>query len=215
MRDASLLGPWVRRFLMEHLTGERNLARNTQRSYRDTLRLLLPSVVRRARKPIDRLAVTDVSADRVRQFLNDLEEKRGCGIATRNQRLAAIHALARFIGLHAPELVEWCGQVCAVPFKKSPRGLVTYLEKAEMDAVLAAPDLSTAQGRRDHALLLFLYNTGARADEAAQARIEDLTLPQVPGRDPASVLIRGKGNKPRRCPLWAQTVRELTELVRE
>jgi site-specific recombinase XerD len=93
MRDASLLGPWVRRFLMEHMTGERNLARNTQRSYRDTLRLLLPSVARRARKPIERLAVIDVSADRVRQFLNDLEEQRGCGIATRNQRLAAIHAL--------------------------------------------------------------------------------------------------------------------------
>jgi integrase/recombinase XerD len=213
MRDVSLLGPWVRRFLMEHMTGERNFARNTQQSYRDTLRLLLPSVVRRAHKPIDRLAVIDVSADRVRQFLNELEERRGCGIATRNQRLAAIHALARFIGLHAPELVKWCGQVCAVPFKKSPRGLVTYLEKAEMDAVLAAPDLSTAQGRRDHELLLFLYNTGARADEAAQTRIEDLNLPQEPERDLASVLIRGKGNKPRRCPLWAQMVRELTVLV--
>ena len=98
----------------------------------------------------------------------------------------------------------------AVPFKKAPRALVTYLEKAEMDAVLAAPDLTTAQGRRDHALLLFLYNTGARADEAAQVRIGDLTLPQAPERDLASVLIRGKGNKPRRCPLWAQTVRELT-----
>src|SRR3954470_24052608 len=143
MRDACLLAPWVRRFLMEHVAGERNLARNTQRSYRDTLRLLLPTVARCTRKPVERLAVTDVSADRVRQFLNDLEEERGCGIATRNQRLAAIHALARFIGLRAPELVEWCGQVCAVPFKKSPRGLVTYLEKAEMDAVLAAPDLST------------------------------------------------------------------------
>jgi integrase/recombinase XerD len=178
------------------------------------LRLLLPSVVRRARQPVDRLAVTDVSADRVRQFLDDLEGERGCGIATRNQRLAAIHALARFIGLRAPELVEWCGQVCAVPFKKSPRGLVTYLERAEIDAVLAAPDPSTAQGRRDHALLLFLYNTGARADEAAQARIEDLILPQVPERDLASVLIRGKGNKPRRCPLWAQTVRELAVQVR-
>jgi integrase/recombinase XerD len=215
MRDASLLGPWIRRFLMEHMTGERNLARNTQRSYRDTLRLLLPSVARRARKPIDQLAVADVSADRVRQFLNDLEGKRGCGIATRNQRLAAIHALARFIGLHAPELVEWCGHVCAVPFKKSPKGLVTYLEKAEMDAVLAAPDQSTSQGRRDHALLLFLYNTGARADEAAQARIEDLVLPQVPERDLASVLMRGKGNKLRRCPLWTQTVRELKVLVRD
>jgi integrase/recombinase XerD len=214
MRDASLLGPWVRRFLTEHIPGERNLARNTQRSYRDTLRLLLPTVAEGARKPIDRLAVADVSADRVRQFLSDLEEKRGCGIATRNQRLAAIHALARFIGLRAPEWVDWCGQVCAVPLKKSPRPLVTYLEKVEMDAVLAAPDPSTAQGRRDHALLLFLYNTGARADEAAQARIEDLTLPQVPDRDLASILVRGKGNKPRRCPLWAQTVRELTASVR-
>src|SRR4051812_44713580 len=214
MPDPSLLGPWVRRFLTEHMVGERNLARNTQRSYRDTLRLLLPAVAEQARKPIDRLAAADLSADRVRQFLNDLEQERGCGVATRNQRLAAIHALARFIGLNAPELVEWCGQVRAVPFKKSPRASVTYLEKAEMDAVLAAPDLAGAQGRRDHALLLFLYNTGARADEAAQARIEDLTLPRVPERDPASVLIRGKGNKPRRCPLWAQTARELEVLVR-
>lgn len=214
MRDTSSLGPWVRRFLMEHLIGERNLARNTQRSYRDTLRLLLPAVARRARKPIDRLAVTDVSADRVRQFLDDLEGARECGIATRNQRLAAIHALARFIGLHAPELVEWCGQVRTVPFKKAPRAPVTYLEKAEWDAVLASPDLSTAQGRRDHALLLFLYNTGARADEAAQARIEDLVLPQVPDRDAASVLLRGKGNKRRLCPLWPQTVGELAALVR-
>jgi integrase/recombinase XerD len=141
MRDTSLLAPWIRRFLMEHLVHERNLARNTQRNYRDALQLLLPMIARRARKPIDRLAVTDVSANRVRQFLTDLEDERGCGIATRNQRLAAIHALARFIGLHAPELIDWCGQVRTVPFKKAPRSLVTYLEKPEMDALLAAPDL--------------------------------------------------------------------------
>lgn len=213
MRETSLLGSWIRRFLMEHLVSERNLARNTQRSYRDTFRLLLPAVARRARKPIDRLAVTDMTADRVRQFLNDLEEKRGCAIATRNQRLAAIHALARFIGLHAPELVEWCGQVRTVPLKRAPRALVPYLEKAEMDALLAAPDRTTAQGRRDHALLLFLYNAGTRADETAQVRIGDLTLPDVPERDLASVLIRGKGNKTRRCPLWASTVGELLSLI--
>lgn len=213
MRDTSLLGPWVRRFLMEHMIGERNLALNTQRSYRDTLQLLLPEIARRARKSIDRLVVIDVSADRVRQFLSDLEEKRRCTITTRNQRLAAIHALAKFIGLHGPELIEWCGQVRAVPFKKAPRALITYLEKPEMDALLAVHDLTTAQGRRDHALLLFLYNVGARADEAAQARIGDLSLPHVPSRDTAWVLIRGKGNKSRRCPLWAQTVHELVGLA--
>jgi integrase/recombinase XerD len=213
MRDMSLLGPWVRRFLIEHLVSDRNLARNTQQSYRDALRLLLPALARRVRKPVDRLGVLDLSADRLRQFLNELEEKRGCAIATRNQRLAAVHALARFIGLHAPELVEWCGQVRTVPFKKAPRELIPYLEKPEIDAMLATPDMTTAQGCRDHALLLFLYNTGARADEAAHTRISDLTLPQVPERDLASVLIRGKGNKARRCPLWPQMVRELAALV--
>jgi integrase/recombinase XerD len=214
MREDTLLGPWVRRFLMEHLIGERNLARNTQRSYRDTLRLLLPAVAGWARVPLDRLAVTDLSAERVRQFLAELEERRRCGVATRNQRLAAIHALAQFIGRHAPELIEWSGQVRGVPFKKAPRPLVAYLEKAEMDAVLAAADGTTAQGHRDHGLLLFLYNTGARADEAAQSRVGDLVLPAAPNRDPGSVLIRGKGNKERRCPLWTSTVEALARLVR-
>lgn len=213
MRDSSLLGPWIRRFLMEHLVGERNLARNTQRSYRDTLQLLLPHIARCARKPIDRLNVADVSADRVRQFLTDLEEKRRCTISTRNQRLAAIHALARFVGIHAAEFVDWCGQVRRVPFKKGPHALITYLEKPEIDALLSAADIATAQGRRDHALLLFLYNSGARADEAAHVLVGDLTLPKVPDRDLASVLVRGKGNKSRQCPLWAQTVHELTALV--
>lgn len=213
MHDTSFLSPWIRRFLMEHMIQERNLARNTQCSYRDTLRMLLPVIARRVRKSVDRLSVTDLSADRLREFLNDLEKKQDCGISTRNQRLAAVHALARFIGLHAPELVEWCGQIRMVPFKKAPKVLISYLEKPEMDGLLAAPDQRTAQGRRDHALLLFLYNSGARASEAAQVRITDLTLPEVPDRDLASVLIRGKGNKPRRCPLWAQTVRELAVLV--
>src|SRR5205085_8162730 len=94
MNDRSLLGPWVRRFLLEHLVAERNLAANTQRSYRDTLRLLLPFAARSARKGIDRLQVEDLSAVRVRAFLGELGEKRGCGAATRNQRLAAIRSLA-------------------------------------------------------------------------------------------------------------------------
>ena len=90
---------------------------------------------------------------------------------------------------------------------------MTYLEKEEMDALLAAPSTDTAQGRRDHALLLFLYNTGARADEAAHVRIEDLDLGKTTERDPSSVLIRGKGSKLRRCPLWIKTVNELLLLV--
>src|SRR5262249_1053099 len=125
MTDTALLGPWVRRFLLEHLIGERNLARNTQRSYRDTLRPLLPFAARQARKRVDRLGVEDLTADRVRAFLKDAEEQRGCGPATRNQRLAAIRSLAHFVGLHSPGHVQWCGQVRSIPFKQAPRPLVT------------------------------------------------------------------------------------------
>lgn len=214
MTNHMLLGPWVRRFLMEYLVSVRNFAFNTQRSYRDTLCLLLPSMSRQARKPIDQLNVEDVSAERVRLFLLDLEKTRHSSITTRNQRLAAIHSLAQFIGLHSPEHVQWCGQIRAIPSKKAPRSMISYLEKPEMDALLAASEGLMPQQRRDHALLLFLYNTGARADEAAQLTVSNLDLANVPRRDHSSVVIRGKGNKLRRCPLWSQTVNELTPLVK-
>ena len=213
MTDTAPLSPWVRRFLLEHLVAERNLARNTQVSYRDTLCQLLPFAARHAKKQIDRLHIEDLTPERVRAFLQDLEERRQCSVATRNQRLAAIHSLAHFIGLNSPEHLPWCGEVRAIFMKKATQSVVTYLEKEEMDALLAAPDQSCAQGRRDHAVLLFLYNTGARADEAAHVQIGDLNLGQVPERDPSSVLIRGKGNKRRSCPLWAKTVKELLLLV--
>jgi integrase/recombinase XerD len=213
MNDKSLLGPWVRRFLLEYAVSERNLARNTQRSYRDTLLLFIPFIANKAGNQVERLKVIDASAERVRLFLLDLEETRGCSVATRNQRLAAIHALACFIGLHSPEHIEWCGQVRSIAFKKTAKPLVTYLEKSEMDALLAAPDRKTAQGRRDYSVILFLYNTGARADEAAQLRISDLDLSQTPERYQSSAEIHGKGNKRRRCPLWPQTVGELAPLV--
>lgn len=212
MSKANLLGPWVRRFLLEYLVSERNLARNTQRSYRDTLSLLLPFVARQLRKEIDEVSVIDVSPELVRLFLRHLEESRKCAVSTRNQRLAAIRSLARFVGLHSPEHIEWCGQLRTIPRKRAPRSTITYLEKSEMDELLNAPDQSTDQGRRDHGLLLFLYNTGARTDETAQAKIEDLFLAHS-SRDRSLVQVRGKGNKLRRCPLWPQTVAELSSLI--
>ena len=78
MRDLNTLGPWLRRFLCEHIVTERNLARNTQKSYRDTFNLLLPFVSRKLRKPVDRLAVRDLTSRHVLQFLAHLENERGC-----------------------------------------------------------------------------------------------------------------------------------------
>jgi len=207
MNDEALLGPWVRRFLLEHVVAERNLARNTQHGYRDALCQIIPFVAKQSRKQIDRLAVVDISAEFVRLFLADLEASRGCGIPTRNQRLAAIRALARFVGEHSPIHIEWSGQIRAIPFKKAMQAVVPYLEKAEIDALLAAPDRRTAQGRRDHVLLLFLYNTGARASEVAHVKVADLDL------NAASVKICGKGGKQRLCPLWSATVSALAAII--
>jgi site-specific recombinase XerD len=213
MNETTSLGVFVRRFLLEHLVTERNLARNTQRSYRDTLVLLLPWLTAQTSKAADQLVVSDLSAARVRQFLSYLEKERQCSIRTRNQRLAALHALARFIGMSSPEQIVWSGEVRAIPFKKAAQTQIAYLEKTEMDALLNAPDRQTAQGQRDYALLLFLYNSGARADEVAQLTIADLQIAAVPAKQTALVILHGKGAKTRRCPLWEQTVIVLRPLI--
>lgn len=208
--DRSVAGVWVRRFLLEHLIVERNLSRHTQRSYRDTFRLLLPFAAARQRRPIDRLALTDLSAPVVRDFLQHLEAERGCAVRTRNQRLAAVHAFAYFVGERDPEWLAWCREVRSVPFKRYDRPALAYLDKAEIDALLAAPDRTTDGGRRDHALLLFLYNSGARASEAAGLSLDDVDR-QADGS--GSVRLRGKGGKTRYCPLWPATMRVLGQVT--
>lgn len=213
--SSDFLGTWIRRFLLEHMVSERNLAYNTQRSYRDTLCLLLPYLAVSTRKRIDRLHVEDLSAARVRGFLQELEEKRSCGAATRNQRLAAIRSLSRFMALRDPGSLPLYREIGNIPCKQAARPLIAYLEKEEMGALLSAPNRMTLQGQRDHAVLLFMYNTGARADEAAHVCITDLHLGSMPSRDPSSVLIHGKGNKTRRCPLWTNTVSELRPLIKD
>jgi integrase/recombinase XerD len=154
--------------------------------------------------------VTEVSADVVRLFLRHVEERRGCGVRTRNQRLAAIHALATFVGERCPELIPWCGEVRAVPFKRYDRPGLCYLDKPEIDALLAAPDRTTDQGRRDHSVLLFLYNTGARASEVAAVAVRDL---DVRSDGSGSVRLVGKGGKTRHGPLWPTTMTSLRALA--
>jgi len=211
MNNTNLIGPWIRRFLVEHLVGERNLAGNTQKSYRDNLTLLLPYASKEIKKPVDRLLIEDFSPQLIRSFLLHLEEERGACVSTRNQRLAAIHALARFIGMNSPQHLGWYTEIHGIRTKKTAKPAMCYLEKPEMDALLDAPDRSSALGSRDYALLLFLYNSGARADEAAHVTIADLNIEG----SPASVRIIGKGRKVRYCPLWSLTCNILSPLITE
>lgn len=208
MSNGDLIGYWIRRFLMEHLIKERNLSRNTQTSYRDALKQLLLFIAEKEDLKVEQLLISHFNTDNVKLFLTHVETDRQCSISTRNQRLAAVHALARFVGRQSPEHLSWCTDVCGISFKKAPRPSMFYLEKFEMDALLNMPDQETEQGRRDYAVLLFLYNCGARADEVAQATVGDLQL----GRSPM-VRINGKGSKTRICPLWSLTNDVLERLV--
>jgi site-specific recombinase XerD len=213
MDNRAALGSWIRRFLMEYLVGERNLARNTQRSYRDAVRLLVVFTAAKVHKKPDELLIPDIDADLLRTFLRHIEEKRKCSVSSRNQRLAAIHALAGFIAERCPEYLDWCAQLRAVKSKRSAPVPVCYLEKPEIDALLDAPSPATKLGSRDRALLLFLYNSGARAEEAAKLCIEDLNLHSGADGKLSSVCLHGKGGKVRICPLWASTTVTLKNLV--
>ena len=108
MTDIHTLGLWLERFLIEHIVTERNLATNTQKSYRDAFKLLLPFVSSKAKKPVDRLAVRDLTAERVLRFLAHIEDDRGCSVQTRNQRLTAIRPL-------------WDGAAKSAPFTRRKR----------------------------------------------------------------------------------------------
>jgi len=148
----------------------------------------------------------------VKSFLTYIQEKRRCGKRTRNQRLAAIHAFAYFVAEKSPQHIDWCGEIRAIRFHKPVRKVISYLEKSEMDALLETPDRATSIGERDYALLLFLYNSGARATEAAQLRVTDLELATFSSRQ-SFVRIRGKGDKIRQCPLWESTARTLEKII--
>lgn len=118
------------------------------------------------------------------------------------------HSLAKFVGMRSPEHLAWSADIRAVPFKRAQKSTLIYLDKPDVDALLKAPDLRTSLGRRDYALLLFLYNTGARTEEAARLTIGDITW----GSSPAVRLV-GKGNKMRVCPIWQRTADELRLLA--
>lgn len=180
-------GYWIRRFLCEYLTTVRNLSGNTRKSYRDTFRLMLPHIAGKAHVSIDRLLIEDITPERIQSFLREIEENRHCSIKTGNLRLAAIYAFAKYVSLYSPEHVAWCRTVHTVPVKKAEQTLITCLEKEEMDTLLKAPNRDTKQGWKDYTLMLFLYNTGARADEVASLSVNDIFIPNSTNKGVAIV----------------------------
>jgi site-specific recombinase XerD len=211
MTESHPIGTYIRRFLLEYVVNDRCLSRNTQKSYRDTIRLLLQFLSQFYSCDATQLTVEQVTADAVRSFLTHRQKQNGNSAATRNQRLATIHSLIRFAARQTPELLDLATQVQNIPLRRVAPKPMPYLEKEEIDTLLATPDRQCSVGRRDYVILLFLYNTGARAQEVADVLVRDLNLDS----SAPCVRIRGKGNKTRICPLWPHTAKTLRAMLGE
>ena len=204
------LSVFMKPFFSHYLPVQRGLSINTIASYRDATKLLLCYVSDQLKKSVDVLDVEDVSKTTVLDFLDHVQQQRGCSAQTRNARLAAIRTLFAFIGREQPDLLAQCQQVRAIPLKRTEHKSVAYLEENELQALMDAVDIKTRTGVRDRALLLVLYNTGARVSEIVGLDLDHLSLN---GR--AQVDLLGKGNKHRSCPLWPETVAALQDYLRQ
>ena len=206
----SLLAPTLEAFFVERLVGQRQASPHTIASYRDTFRLLLNFVEARTGTAPSRLDLADLDAPLVAAFLDHLEASRGSSAQTRNIRLAAVRSLFRFAALRHPEHAAVIQRVLAMPQKRFERHDVAFLAPHEVEALLAAPDLSAWIGRRDHAAMVLAVQTGLRVSELIGLRRGDLQLARG-----AYVTCRGKGRKARSTPLTRSTTRVIGEWLRE
>jgi integrase/recombinase XerD len=196
-------------FFLNYLQSTRGASPHTVRAYRDALKLFFQHLADQKRRRMADLQLDDIQAEAVLTFLNHIESKRSNSAVTRNCRLAAIRSFVQHLLRHDVTRAAQYARVLAIANKRATHRAVAYLEPEEARAVIAAVDTSAPRGRRDHALLLLLYNTGARVSEALAVRSSDLRLER-----PRQVRLLGKGKKERICPLWPETAMALRRIVR-
>ena len=204
----STLGSLLYHYLLDYLPQQKGLRPSTVSSYRDTLRLLLTAVATDARQGVSELQLEQLTFERVLDFLRDLEQGRHNGVSTRNQRLAALHTFFEYISRQVPEMLHVSEKVSAIPIKRVAPPEMCFMSREEVQHLFEQLPDRGRYALRDRALLLFLYNTGARVQEVSDLRLAHLTLTA-----PASVRLHGKGDKWRSCPLWEETVRALRALI--
>lgn len=190
----------LQRFFTERLVQQRRASVCTIASYRDTFRLLLRFAEDEIGRSAGTLCLSDLDAPLVAAFLLHLEEARHNSIRTRNARLAAIHSFFQYAAREKPAELPAIQRVLAIPVKRFDRASVAFLTKAEVEAILEAPDNTRWSSQRDRVMLTVLYNTGARVSELIAVRRKD-----VEGQAARAVRLHGKGRKERSVPLWTQT----------
>ena len=194
----------VQDFFLRRLVAQRGASARTVEAYRDAFELLLGFAEQRTGKPPSALALADLDAPLVLDFLDHLETERGNSVRTRNARLAAIHSFMRYAALRDPTGLPITARVLAIPAKRFDRPVLGYLSREQIAAILAAPDRTTWSGRRDAVLLATAYNTGARVSELTHLQVRDVLLDRQ-----CAVHLHGKGRKQRAIPLWKNTADEL------
>jgi site-specific recombinase XerD len=202
------LGPLLYSFFEDYLKCQKGLRPGSLKSYRDSLRLFLLYLTEKTGHKISRLTLADLTCAQVLAFLQSLESDRHNQVRTRNQRLAAIHCFFDYLARRVPQMLMEAQSVAAVPTKRTPPAETFFLEQDEMQALFASLPTKGSFAVRDRALLLFLYNTGARVQEVADLRSKNLELEGQP-----RVQLHGKGDKWRVCPLWKETAALLKQLV--
>ncbi|MFQ5473457.1 MAG: tyrosine-type recombinase/integrase, partial [Dehalococcoidia bacterium] len=210
MSTQTSLATLLRGFFEDYLTARRDVSPNTIWAYRDSIKLLLRFAARRSSRQVIRLRLGDLGATTVLGFLNYLEVERHNCVATRNCRLVAVHRFFGYVADMDPQHADLCRRVLDIPVKKTASSAMTYLNRSEVEALLAAPSPARRLGRRDIAILTLLYNTGARASELVALAVKDVRF-----EPPCQVRIFGKGRKERACPLWQETVDALRAYLQE
>ena len=200
----------VQSFFTDRLARQRRASPHTIAAYRDTLRMLFLFTAARLGKPVSGLDIADLDAAVISAFLDHLQTERGNSIRTRNARLAAIHSLFGYLALQHPEHAGSIARVLAIPTKRTDHTILTFLDQHQAMALLAAPDLSTWAGRRDHAWIQLAIQTGLRAGELTGLTHTDLHLGTG-----AHVACHGKGRKDRITPLTTQTIATLRTWLAE
>jgi site-specific recombinase XerD len=202
------LGQLLFSFFEDHLKCQKGLRPSSIKSYRDTMKLFIQFVAEDAHQRLSRLSVADLTCERVRSFLKALEDKRHNHIRTRNQRLAALRTFFEYVAQRLPEALKEAGRIAAIPTKRAAPPETRFLKRDEIEALFRSLPSSGGAGLRDRALLLFLYNTGARVQEVAELCVKNLELGPAP-----RVHLHGKGDKWRTCPLWKETAQLLQKLL--
>lgn len=205
-----VLANFIKRFLTHYLPVQKGLAANTIVAYRDAIKLLLCYASDSLKKNVEELCLKDIDESLVLDFLEHIENKRSCTPRTRNARLAAIRVFFGFIARSDPALLFHAQTICTLPLKRIQHKTVTYLEEKEMQALFDAVELNSRTGVRDKALLLLLYNSGARVSEIVELEVRELHL-----NSPAQVKLLGKGKKYRSCPLWHETIEALKDYLQQ